>query len=134
MNAYSRTIHNSQNVQTAQKSITWWRDAVVVVVQSSGCVRLFATPWTAAWQDSLSLTISPSLPRFCSLHQWCHLVISSSDALFSLCPQSFPAWEIFPMSRLFTSWAKYWSFSFSISPSNEYSGCGISIQWNIIQL
>ena len=55
---------------------------------------------------------------------WCHLTISFSAALFSFCLQSFLASGFFPMSRLFASirWPKYWSFSFSISPSDEYSG------------
>ena len=67
------------------------------------CVWLFATLWTAAPQTSLSLTISWSLPKFISLHQWCRAAISSSDALFCFCPQSFPASGTFPMSCLFTS-------------------------------
>ena len=46
----------------------------------------------------------------------------SSVASFSSCPQSFPASGPFPMSQLFIRWPKYWSFSFSINPSNEYSG------------
>ena len=65
---------------------------------------------------------SPS-PRACSnscpLSQWCHPTISSSVIPFSSCLQSFPASVSFQMSQLFT---KDWSFSFSISPSNEYSG------------
>ena len=70
----------------------------------------------------------PSLPpRDCSdsyqLSRWCHPTVSSSVTPFSFCPQSFPASGSFPVSQLFTSvWPKYWSFSFSISPSNEYSG------------
>ena len=61
----------------------------------------------------------------CPLCQWCHPAISSSDALFSFCPWSFPASGTFPMSRQSSAlirWPKYWSFSFSISPSSEYSG------------
>ena len=55
--------------------------------------------------------------------QWCHPTISSSVIHLSSCPQSFPASGSFPMSRFFTSGGKsYWSFSFGISPSNEYSG------------
>ena len=53
----------------------------VVVVQSSSCVWLYATPCTAAHQASLSLTDSQSLPRFMFMHLWCHPAISSSDAL-----------------------------------------------------
>ena len=54
---------------------------------------------------------------------WCHPTISSSVIPFSSCPQSFPAsWSFFNKSVLCIRWPKYWSFSFSISPSNEYSG------------
>ena len=60
-------------------------------------------PWTAAHQDSLSLTISWIWPSSCPLHQWCHLPISSSDTLFSSCPWSFSASGTFPMSWLFSS-------------------------------
>ena len=56
------------------------------------------------------------------LHQWCHTTISSSVIPFSSCLQSFPASGSFPVSVLLIRWPKYWSFSFNISPSNEYSG------------
>ena len=57
----------------------------------------------------------------CSLSWWCHSIISSS-VISSSCLQSFPASRSFPMSQFFLiRWPKYWSFSFSISPSNEYS-------------
>ena len=69
--------------------------------------------------------LSPSprvCPGSCSLHGWCHPANSSSDALFSFCPPSFPASETFPIeSSVCTRWPKYWSFSFSISPSSEYA-------------
>ena len=66
----------------------------------------------------------------CPLSLWCHSTILASITPFSSCPQSFPASGSFPVSQLFTShsssqlftWPKYWSFSFSISLSNEYSG------------
>ena len=59
----------------------------------------------------------------CLSSRWCHPTISSSVTLFSSCPQSFPASRSFPNeSVLHIRWPKYWSFSFSISPSNEYSG------------
>ena len=59
-----------------------------IAVQSPSCVRLFSAPfWTAAHQACPSP--SPKVcPSSCPLHWWCHLVISSSDALFSFCPQS----------------------------------------------
>ena len=60
-------------------------------------------PWTAARQASLSFTISGVCPNSCPLSWWCHLTISSSDALFFLCPQSFPASGTFPMNHLFAS-------------------------------
>ena len=59
-------------------------------------------------------------PNHSPLSQWCHPTISSSVIHFSSCLPSFPASGSFQMSQLFTS-VKYWSFSFSISPSNEYS-------------
>ena len=67
-----------------------------------------------------------------SLSHWCHPTISSSVAPFSSCPQFFPTSESFPMSQLFLCirWPKYWSFSFRVSPSNEYSGLiSFRIDW-----
>ena len=79
------------------------------------------------WPHGLQHTRLPSpspTPRAClnsyPSSRWCHLTISSSDLPFS-CLQSFPASGSFPMSQLFrVKWPKYWSFSFSISPSNKY--------------
>ena len=71
-------------------------------------------------------------PSLCPLHRWCHPATSSSDALFSFCLQSFPASETFQMSQLFTSirWPKYWRFSFSFSPSDEFSELiSLKIDW-----
>ena len=66
----------------------------------------------------------------CPLSQWCHPTTSSSVNPFFSSFQSFPASGSFPMSWLFTSGAKYWSFSFSISHSNEYSGLiSFRIEW-----
>ena len=59
----------------------------------------------------------------CPLSRWCHPAISPSVIPFSSSPQSFPASGSFQMSQFFASrWPKYWSFSFNISSSNEYSG------------
>ena len=69
----------------------------IVVVQSLSCVWLFATAWTAAYQASLSFTISGVCSNSCPLSQWCHPTISSSAALFSLCLQSFPVSGSFPL-------------------------------------
>ena len=92
-------------------------------VQLLSCVRLFATPWTAAHQASLSITNSRSLLKLMS-----HESVMPSNYLI-LCHPLLLLPSIFPSIRVFFSesflcirWPKYWSFSFSISPSNEYSG------------
>ena len=91
-------------------------------VQSLSCVRLFATPWTAAHQASLSITSSLSLLKLMSIES-----AMLSNPLILCCPLLLPP-SIFPSIRVFSEsvlhirWPKYWSFSFSISPSNEYSG------------
>ena len=72
-------------------------------VQSLSHVRLFATPWIAARQPSLSITNFQSSPKLISIESgWCHPAISSSVVPFSSCPQSLPASGSFPMSQLFT--------------------------------
>ena len=70
-------------------------------VQSLSHVWLFATPWTAALQASLSVTNSQSLFNSSPSSRWCHPTISSSVVPFSSCPQSLPASESFPMSQHF---------------------------------
>ena len=78
------------------------------------------TPWPGPCQASLSFTISQSLLKLMSIESMMpsnHLILCCP---FS-CPQSLPASGSFPMSRLIR-WSKYWSFSFNVSPSNEYSG------------
>ena len=96
---------------------------MLTFVQSPSCIWLFVTPWTATRQAACC-SPSPSVcPSSCSMHWWCPPAISSSDTHFSFCPQAFPASETFPMNHLFCiRWPKYWSFSFRISPSSEYSG------------
>ena len=86
-------------------------------VQSLSCVQLFATPWIAARQASLSITNSKSLPKPMPIES---VMPSSHHPVipFSSCPQSFQALGSFPMSQLCMRWPKYWSFSLSISPSN----------------
>ena len=79
------------------------------LVNSSCCCLVakscptFVTPWTAAHEASLSLTISWVCSNLCPLNQWCHPTISSSVLPFSSCPQSFPASGSFLMSWLFSS-------------------------------
>ena len=92
------------------------------LVKYLSCVRLFVTPGIAARQASLSISNSRSSLKLCPLSRWCHPAISSSVIPFSSCPQSFPASGSFQMSQLCIRWSKYWSFSLSISPSNEHPG------------
>ena len=92
-------------------------------VQSLSRVRLFATPWTAALQASLSITNSRSLLQIMSIES----VMPSNHLVFCrpllLPPSIFPSIRVFSNeSVLRMRWPKNWSFSFSISPSNEYSG------------
>ena len=92
--------------------------------QSLRCVRLFATPWIAARQASLSITNSRTHSNSHPSSPWCHPAISSSVVPFSSFPQSLPASESFPTSQLF-AWGGQsfsWSFSFSIIPSKEIPG------------
>ena len=84
--------------------------------------RLLRVPWTAACQDSLSNTNSRSSLKLMSIK-----LVMPSNHLILCCPLLLPS--IFPNIRVFSDesvhcirWPKYWSFSFSISPSNEYSG------------
>ena len=91
-------------------------------VQSLSCVRLFATPWIAARQASLSITNSRSSPKLMSMES----VMPSSHLILCrplLLPSIFPSIRVFSNeSALHIRWPKYWSFSFKISPSNENPG------------
>ena len=92
-------------------------------VHSLGHVQLFVTPWTAAHQASLSITNSQSLLKLMSIKS----VIQSNSLILwcplLLLPSIFPSIRVFSNESVFhIRWPKYWSFSFSISPSNEYSG------------
>ena len=91
-------------------------------VQSLSCVRLFVTPWTAAHQTSLSITNSQSFLKLMPIKlemPSSHLILYHSLLL----PSVFPSIRVFSNeSVLHIRWPKYWSFSFSISPSSEYSG------------
>ena len=92
-------------------------------VQSLNHVRLFATPWTAAHQASLSITNSWRLLKLMSIES---VMLSNHFILCSpllLSPSIFSSIRVFSNeSALRIRWPKYWSFSFSISPSNKYSG------------
>ena len=92
-------------------------------VQTLNRLWLFATPWTTAWQVSLSITNSQSPPKPMSIESVMpsnHLILCSSLLLL---PSIFPSIRAFSNeSALCIRWPKYWSFSFSISPSNEHLG------------
>ena len=92
-------------------------------VQSLSRIWLFVTPWTAAHQASLSITNSWSLLKLMSMAS----VMPSNHLILCrpllLSPSIFPSIRVFSNElALCTKWPKYWSFSFSISPSNEHSG------------
>ena len=106
---------------------------VIFVVQVLSCVPLSVTPWTAACQAPC-LSLSPRVCLSLSIESVVPSNISSSATLFSSFPQSFPASGSFLVSQLFIRWPKYWSFSFHISPSNEYSGViSFGIDWFDLQ-
>ena len=92
-------------------------------VQSLSHVQLFVTPWTVARQASLSITNSWSLFKFISIESMMpfnHLILYCPLLLL---PSIFPSIRVFPNeSVLHIRWPKYWSFNFSISPSNTYLG------------
>jgi len=97
--------------------------SIINSVQWLRHIQLFATPWTAACQTSLSITSSQSLLKLVSIES-----VMPSNCLF-LCHPFLLLPSIFPSIRVFSNesvlhirWPKYWSFSFIISPSNEYSG------------
>ena len=101
----------------------YFKANMFISVQSLSCVLLFATQWTTACQASLSISNSQSLPKPMSIE----LVMPSNH--FILCRPLLLLPSVFPSIRVFSNesalcirWPKYWSFSFSIGPSNEYPG------------
>ena len=125
----SRSVFNSQMCFQSDfsclRNIFHKMDLILVFfssIQSLSCVQLFPTP-SAASQASLSITNSQSLLKLMSIE----LMMPANNLIFC-CPLLLPP-SIFPSIRVFSSesvlhtrWPRYWSFSFSISPSNEYSG------------
>ena len=98
-------------------------------VQLLSRVWILVSPWTAIHQTWLFITKSWGLPKLMSIESvmpfnqiiLCHPIL--------LLPSIFPNIRVFPVSQFFPSGGKYWSFSFSISPSNEYSGLNIRMDW-----
>ena len=101
------------------------------VYQSLSCFRLFATPWTATYQASLSFTVSQSLFKFMSFES----VMLSNHLI--LCYPLLLLPSVYPSVRVFSNesishirWPRYWHFNLSISPSSEYSGLiSFGINW-----
>ena len=104
-------------------------ETLLFIVPSLSCVRLFLTPWIAAYQASLSITISWSLLKLMSIE----LVMPSNHLILCcpllLLPSIFPGIKVFSSElALHIRWPNYWSFS--VSPSNEYSGLiSFRIDW-----
>ena len=96
---------------------------IVVVVRSLSCFQLFGTPWTVIHQVLPSFTISWSFLKLMSVES-----VMPSNHLILCCPSSPPAFNLSSLrvfsnaQALFIRWPQYWSFSFSNSPSSEYSG------------
>ena len=106
-------------------------DRTISSVQSLSCVQLFATPWTAARQASMSITNSRSLFKLMSVESVMpsnHLILCHPLLLL---PSIIPSFRVFSNeSVLHIRWPKYWSFNFSISPSKDYSGLiSFRIDW-----
>ena len=133
---------SEQSLEKMNHVYRWWSITVTVQlednqfssVKSLSHVRLFVTPWTAARQASLSITVSQSLPKLMSVES-----VMASHRLI-LCHLLIPPPSIVPYIRVFSSesalcirWPRYWSFSFSTSPSSEYSGL-ISFRINWLHL
>ena len=108
-------------------SVIHWLFSIILFqfssVQSLSHVWLSATPWTTSSQASLSITNSQSLPKLMSIESGMppnHLILCHPLLLL---PSIFPSIRVFSTeSALRIRWSKYWSFSFSISPSNEHPG------------
>ena len=106
---------------------------MAVIVQMLSRVQL-CNPMDCSMPGFPSLHYHPEFAHSCPLNQWCHPTISSSVIPFSSCLQYFPASGSFPMKRWQSiRWPKYWSLSFSISPSNEYSEL-ISFRMDLLDL
>ena len=116
------TLLEWPKVSLSRKQIQGNKIRIDFSVQLLSRVRLFATPWIAARQASLFITISRSPLRITSIES----VMPSSHLILGrplLLPPIPPSIRVFSSgSTLHMSWPKYWNFNFSISPSNEYSG------------
>ena len=121
--AANRTVSVLEAEGVFEKGKIHSRAPSAIIVQLLGDVRLFATPWTAARRASLPFAISLSLLKLMSIESVMpsnHLILCHPLLLLS---SVFPSIRVFSIeSALRIRWPKYWSFSFSSSPSNEYQG------------
>ena len=126
--------HLKLSLRKVSGHVSWAPHPLNLSVQWLSHVWHFVIPWTAACQASLSITNSWSLLKLMSIES-----VMPSNHLIICCPLCLPP-SIFPSIRIFSSesvllirWPVYWSFNFSISPSNEYSGL-ISFRMNWLDL
>ena len=124
-------VYQTLSHDMSMLTVSFLRTGQFISVQSLSCVRLFVTTGTAACQASLSFTNSWSLLKLMSIEAAMpsnHLILCRSLLLL---PSVFPRIRVFSNeSVLWIRWPKYWSCSFSISPSNEYSGLiSFRIDW-----
>ena len=117
------SLPSIKNLACLERDCSFSLGSILISIQSLSRVWLFATPWTAACQASLSIINSRSLLKLMSIE-----LVMRSNHLILCCPLLLLP-SIFPRIRVFSNepalhirWPKYWSFSFSISPCNEYSG------------
>ena len=123
-----------KNLACLERDCSFSLGSILISIQSLSRVWLFATPWTAACQASLSIINSRSLLKLMSIE-----LVMRSNHLILCCPLLLLP-SIFPRIRVFSNepalhirWPKYWSFSFSISTSNDYSGLvsfSIGLVWS----
>ena len=124
----NEVIYKTETDSQTQKTNLWLSS-----VQSLSHVQLFVTQWTAALQASLSITNSQSLLKFMSIESVMlsnHFILCRSLLLL---PAILPIIRVFSSEPILNRWPKYWSFNFSISPSNEYLVL-ISFRLNLFDL
>ena len=121
--SYTETFFTVSHSCVTKEPCLLYQVCSVQFSRSVSHVRLFATPWTAACQASLSITNSQSLPKPMSIESGMpsnHLILCCPLLLL---PSIFPSIGVFSNeSALHIRWPRYWSFSFNISPSNEHPG------------
>ena len=117
------SLPSTKNLACLERDCSFCLGSILISIQSLSRVWLFANPWTAACQTSLSITNSWSLLKLTSVE----LVMPSNHLILChpllLLPSILPSIRVFSNeSAIHIRWPKYWSFSFNISPSNEYPG------------